>query len=155
MGVAFTIFCSNGHIVEINHGGEIDINNLKCDCCNSKKFTTQINWRKNIHREVPVKPIGKDWIKLNGEKVKGEAQIDVFDVSKVKNWTKLTEDEEYTCVDCDQNFILTGKEIDWYKKRELQLPKRCKGCREDRKNPDKAKQDYVRLKKKFEKLRWE
>jgi len=42
MGVAFTVFCSNGHIVEVNHGGEIDISKLKCPCCNSKKFTINV-----------------------------------------------------------------------------------------------------------------
>lgn len=155
MGVPFTVFCSSGHIVEINHGGEIDISKLKCPCCNSKKFTIECNWSQNIHRKIPLKPIGKDWIKLDNEEIKGESQIDVYDVGKVDNWIKLTEDEECICIDCEQKFNLTGKEKDWYKKKGLQLPKRCKGCREDRKNPEKARQEYIRLKKKFEKIRWE
>lgn len=34
------------------------------------------------------------------------------------------------CVQCGKEFTLTGSEIDFYKKKNLQIPKRCKECRE-------------------------
>lgn len=46
-----------------------------------------------------------------------------------------------TCKDCGKEFILTQGEIDFYKKKGLNLPKRCKDCRKANKsskaeNPD-------------------
>jgi hypothetical protein len=34
------------------------------------------------------------------------------------------------CVECEQAFEIEPDEVDWYKKRGLCVPKRCKTCRE-------------------------
>ena len=38
-----------------------------------------------------------------------------------------------TCKQCGKEFILTQSEIDFYKSKNLSLPKRCKECREQNK----------------------
>jgi len=71
-----------------------------------------------------------------------------------KTWDEVIRqtdgDKIHTCVDCHGEFILKKGEINYYILRNLQLPKRCKGCREDRKNPEKALENYKRMKRKFE-----
>lgn len=42
--------------------------------------------------------------------------------------------ENRVCVDCGVNFTLTEDEIEFYKSNDLTLPKRCKKCRNERKN---------------------
>lgn len=44
-----------------------------------------------------------------------------------------------TCIQCGKEFELTGSEIEFYKKRKLALPKRCKACR-DLNKKDRSKQ---------------
>jgi Zn-finger protein len=71
-----------------------------------------------------------------------------------KTWDEVVKqtdgDEIHTCVDCHYDFVLKKSEIEFYILRNLQLPKRCEGCREDRKNPEKALENYKRMKRKFE-----
>ncbi len=40
---------------------------------------------------------------------------------------------KYTCKQCGKEFELTKSEIDFYKSKNLSLPKRCKECREQNK----------------------
>jgi len=44
----------------------------------------------------------------------------------------LTQDETLYCVDCGNVFILKGEEIDFYNKKGLHKPRRCKSCRDKR-----------------------
>jgi len=46
----------------------------------------------------------------------------------------LTQDETLYCVDCGNIFILKGGEIDFYNRKGLHKPRRCKGCRDKRRN---------------------
>ncbi|MDD3012858.1 MAG: zinc-ribbon domain containing protein [Candidatus Gastranaerophilales bacterium] len=39
-----------------------------------------------------------------------------------------------TCVDCSSSFVFTTSEQEFYKRQGLPYPKRCKTCRERRKN---------------------
>lgn len=39
-----------------------------------------------------------------------------------------------TCADCGKPFVLSEGEIRFFNEKKLSLPKRCKGCREKRKN---------------------
>lgn len=41
--------------------------------------------------------------------------------------------QKHACKDCGSTFYMTRKEVDFYKEKELHLPKRCKKCREKRK----------------------
>ena len=52
-----------------------------------------------------------------------------------------------TCKQCGKEFILTKSEIDFYKSKNLSLPKRCKECRESNKkaNPKKPANDTVQV----------
>ncbi|MEE1302266.1 MAG: zinc-ribbon domain containing protein [Bacteroidales bacterium] len=40
---------------------------------------------------------------------------------------------KHTCKDCGEEFYMTYKEVHFYKDKELNLPKRCKACRDKRK----------------------
>lgn len=40
---------------------------------------------------------------------------------------------KYTCVQCGKSFELSDSEIDFYRKKNLHLPKRCKECRQKNK----------------------
>lgn len=42
---------------------------------------------------------------------------------------ELTSDEVHVCIDCGNDYVLEGGEIDFYKLHNLHLPKRCKTCR--------------------------
>jgi len=48
----------------------------------------------------------------------------------------LTQDETLCCVDCGNMFILKGGEIDFYNKKGLHKPRRCKSCRDKRRNKE-------------------
>ncbi|MEK7577570.1 MAG: zinc-ribbon domain containing protein [Patescibacteria group bacterium] len=37
------------------------------------------------------------------------------------------------CKDCENDFTITDEEIEWYKSKLFDLPKRCSSCREKRK----------------------
>jgi len=39
-------------------------------------------------------------------------------------------DENFICKDCGANYVLEENEIAWYAERNMQLPKRCKTCRQ-------------------------
>lgn len=45
-----------------------------------------------------------------------------------------------TCVQCGKEFEMNQSEINFYKKKKLSLPKRCKECREE--NKSKKKKNY-------------
>ncbi len=41
---------------------------------------------------------------------------------------------ERICVQCGKKFKIEDSEIDFYNKKDLNLPKRCKECRDKNKN---------------------
>ena len=41
---------------------------------------------------------------------------------------------KHKCKDCGEEFYMNYKEVHFYKDKELNLPKRCKSCRDRRKN---------------------
>ena len=45
-----------------------------------------------------------------------------------------------TCVQCGKEFELTNSEVDFYKKKNLNLPKRCQACREKNKQQNSKTQ---------------
>lgn len=45
-----------------------------------------------------------------------------------------------TCIQCGKEFELTTSEVDFYKKKNLHLPKRCQACRDKNKQQDGAPQ---------------
>ena len=149
----YTTFCKNGHIVEVVPHHCISFDTVrKCPYCGAIEFTTQFEWRDDDYgpHSIPYMPIRTEWVERNDEHFKGSQKVEVYDVSKVEHWSKPTQDETLYCVDCGNMFILEGGEVDFYNRKGLHKPRRCKGCRADRRNPDKAKMEYERLKKKFE-----
>ncbi|MGP1457696.1 MAG: CFI-box-CTERM domain-containing protein [Treponema sp.] len=48
--------------------------------------------------------------------------------------TELNRISYFTCVDCGKNFSLSQKEINFYSSKGYELPKRCKVCRDAKKN---------------------
>lgn len=149
----YTIFCKNGHIAQSVMHHEIALHDAtKCPICGVHTLTTQMEWGDEDYapHEVPYSPIRHDWIERNNDTFKGQQKIAIYDISKVEHWREHTPDEALYCVDCGNMFILESGEIDFYNRKGLSKPRRCKGCRADRKNPEKAKKEYERLKKKFE-----
>jgi len=148
----YTVFCKNGHIVENVPHHYISFNTVrKCPYCGAVEFTTQCEWPDDGYKhEIPYNPIHFEWVERDDNNFQGKQKIAVWDVSNVKWWNNPTQDEKLICVDCGGEFTLEGGEIDFFTRKGLHLPTRCKGCRADRKNPDKAKKEYERLKKKFE-----
>jgi DNA replicative helicase MCM subunit Mcm2 (Cdc46/Mcm family) len=41
------------------------------------------------------------------------------------------------CQDCGKNFVFTDKEQEFYKEKGFVTPKRCKSCRNARKNKER------------------
>lgn len=41
--------------------------------------------------------------------------------------------QEHTCKDCGEQFFMSRDEVDFYKRKGLHVPKRCKACRDKRK----------------------
>lgn len=52
--------------------------------------------------------------------------------------------EEKNCVQCDTPFFIPEKQLEWYKEKGFETPKRCKECREARKKEmeDKKSKGY-------------
>ena len=42
--------------------------------------------------------------------------------------------QKHTCKDCGKPFYMTFSEVEFFKNKELHVPKRCKKCRDKRKN---------------------
>lgn len=42
--------------------------------------------------------------------------------------------QKHTCKDCGEVFYLTWGEVEFFRNKELHVPKRCKACRDKRKN---------------------
>lgn len=56
-------------------------------------------------------------------------------LSSVEEKHELEEDtKERECIECDATFFLTSGEIDFYVQHEFETPKRCKPCRQSRKD---------------------
>jgi len=51
------------------------------------------------------------------------------------------EDREIECADCKDMFIFSGGEQEFYKKRGFQDPKRCKDCRQLRKEKKRDEEE--------------
>ena len=45
------------------------------------------------------------------------------------------------CVDCGEQFTITTSEMEWWHRKGLHLPKRCRKCREQRKTEGSAKRE--------------
>lgn len=45
----------------------------------------------------------------------------------------MAEDKEINCIDCKENFWLTGGEQDFFDRKGFQQPKRCPDCRRKKK----------------------
>jgi len=60
---------------------------------------------------------------------------DAFDrcIEATQERDSRNEGQTITCKDCHDIFALSQSEIDWYATRSLELPKRCKSCRQRRK----------------------
>lgn len=54
-------------------------------------------------------------------------------LSSVKEHESEEDTRKRECIECDDNFFLTSGEIDFYVQHELETPKRCKPCRQLRK----------------------
>jgi CxxC-x17-CxxC domain-containing protein len=52
-----------------------------------------------------------------------------------------TQNEDRECVECKKIFNLTSGEIDFFVQHELETPKRCKPCRQVRKEGFSVKQE--------------
>ena len=52
-------------------------------------------------------------------------------------------DEQITCQDCGRVFTFTASEQEFYASHDFNYPKRCKACREARKD-DKRRKQYGR-----------
>ena len=52
-------------------------------------------------------------------------------------------DEQITCQDCGKVFTFTASEQEFYASHDFNYPKRCKACREARKD-DKRRKQYGR-----------
>lgn len=59
--------------------------------------------------------------------------------------------KKITCVSCGSQFVLTESEIDFYKNKKLNLPKRCEECRAKRKTIENRSDKGLGVKL-FEKL---
>ena len=38
------------------------------------------------------------------------------------------------CISCGEKFVIPAEEKEWYEKKGFELPKRCKSCRQKRRN---------------------
>lgn len=45
----------------------------------------------------------------------------------------MPQDIQATCADCQQQFLITGGEQDFFKSKGYEMPKRCGDCRWNRK----------------------
>lgn len=143
----YTTFCKNGHIVDSVLHHCISIKEpRKCGYCGSTELVIEMEWGDSDYgtHSIPYEPIGEEWVRVNTEFSRGEFKVSVFDVSKVKSWFKLTQDETRICVNCGEDFILEGGEIDFFNRKKLHLPRRCKACRTGRKNPEKELKEGTR-----------
>ena len=53
------------------------------------------------------------------------------------------EDKQVSCVDCGESFTFTAGEQEFYNERGYSTPKRCKACRDAKKNQSsKPKRDF-------------
>ena len=64
-------------------------------------------------------------------------------LSSVKEHELEEDTKERECIECDDNFFLTSGEIDFYVQHELETPKRCKSCRQIRKEGGTEGKQYV------------
>lgn len=46
-----------------------------------------------------------------------------------------------TCIECNKPFSLTPEHVEWFKSKNLELPKRCKSCRIKRRSLKGMKKD--------------
>ena len=67
------------------------------------------------------------------KEVKGEEDMELF------------EDKELECEDCKELFTFTAGEQEFFAKKGFHTPKRCKGCRMDRKEKRGRERDGNRL----------
>lgn len=60
-------------------------------------------------------------------------ELDHFESIVYENY----EGGEKVCVDCGATYHISGKEVEWYKKKNLDIPLRCKSCRDSRRKESK------------------
>lgn len=55
----------------------------------------------------------------------------------------MFQDKDLTCTDCSNTFVFTAGEQEFYSERGFENePKRCKCCRDSRKNTTKAPREF-------------
>jgi len=130
----YAIFCKNGHLTKVVKKKEFDkIIIRKCKFCGSREFTTQIGWddEENFDSVVPRDALGFEYI--------NDKKVYIFDVSDVTDWEYRPPDVLRICRDCKEEYLLRRGEINFYKEQNLELPKRCRKCRNIRQG--KVKKD--------------
>ena len=90
-----------------------------------------INW--NYINEMCIKGLSEfDYNMYKSVSTAEEFEEQRFDVicasEGIAPWHK------HKCKDCGSEFYMTYKEVHFYEDKELSLPKRCKVCRDKRKN---------------------
>ena len=125
--VGYTIFCRKGHIVQtVLHRYTTNYDEGICNICNSNETYKCFEWGDAEYGPhcIPYTPSKNEYID-------GLGDVAVFDVSMVPQWHISTRDKRHKCKDCGKEFLLSGREIDFFTRRKLYIPVRCKVCRED------------------------
>lgn len=47
------------------------------------------------------------------------------------------------CMDCGKLFDIASKEVEWYKKREFQIPSHCPACRKQRRDAEQRRSKRI------------
>lgn len=95
-----------------------------------------------------------DWDKVNYLLSNNRDEYDFNDYDEIKNVDQFWGARELcieggilngpwqlrVCKDCGKRFTMRFSEVDFYRKKELHLPKRCKECRARRKEKAKSEQ---------------
>jgi hypothetical protein len=104
-------------------------------------FVLWDNRTNAINQEILLKVINFDhkrepvFSTLIFDYYEGQNTFEVFPIND-------KEDQLLQCKSCNNWFILTKGEIEWYKQKNLNNPKRCKRCRVSRRN-QKSYQNYT------------
>lgn len=105
--------------------------NKLCKAMKDGHTDDDINW--NYINEMCTKGLSEfDYNRYKSVSTVEEFEEQRFDVicasEGIAPWHK------HKCKDCGKEFYMSYKEVHFYEERGLNLPKRCKECREKRKN---------------------
>jgi CxxC-x17-CxxC domain-containing protein len=56
----------------------------------------------------------------------------------------MAEDQQLTCSDCGQSFTFSAEDQEFFRERDYSAPKRCKACRQAKKNEQSGGGGYQR-----------